>query len=81
MIANMEKEIEYEQPSRTEKAEAIRRKFCLENNQVYEAFDDDNTFFKSPQSDQSNSVIYMCFEEKELVSITHNGKKFYIYKT
>lgn len=78
----VDKEPEYEEPAVGDKAEAIRRKYCLENNQVYESVVDDYTFFKSKSNVcYNNSDIYYCFEESELDKINHNGKTYYIKKS
>lgn len=72
---------EYEEPARGDKAEAIRRKYCLENDQVYDAngndIYDNIAFFKSKDS---CGDAYLCYEEDGLDIIVQNGKVFYIHR-
>ena len=51
---------EYEKPARGDISEAIRRKYCLENDHVYDSGSDDYMFFKTPGNDSSTEV-YLCF--------------------
>lgn len=69
-------EAECEEPASGDKAEAIRRKYCLENNQVY----DSNESFEFTEKAEYEGDIYICFEESELDIIYHNGKVFYIHR-
>lgn len=66
---------EYEEPARGDKSEAIRRKYCLENNQVYEDQDNDYAFMESPSGAGDE---YLCFAASELDTISHQGKLYFI---
>ena len=65
--------------ARGEKAEVIRRKFCLEEDHVYESPYNDYEFTKynMPAGYEEG---YLCFEEEELDIAVHNGKVYYIKK-
>lgn len=71
----VDKEPEYEQPARGDKAEAIRKKYCLENNQVYEDADNDYTF---RELTNGKGDEYLCFAANELDTISHQGKLYFI---
>lgn len=66
---------EYEIPAVGDKAEAIRRKYCLENDQVYEDVDNDYLFREKPCGTGDE---YICFDASELESIWHNKKLYFI---
>jgi len=62
-------------PAQTDKAKAIRRKYCLENNKVFEFPFDDYTYF---EKNGEAGEEYLCFEEDELDVVVENGKAFFI---
>jgi hypothetical protein len=66
---------EYEEPARCDKAEAIRKKYCLENNRVYEVLDNSDTF---RELQDGNGDHYSCFSSVELDTVSHNGKLYFI---
>lgn len=63
-----------ESPAGCDKAEAIRKKYCLENNQVYEM--DNSDTFRELQG--GNGDHYSCFNSVELDTVSHNGKLYFI---
>ena len=65
----------HESPATGDKAEAIRRKCCLENNQVYEEQDNDYTFRKEAGGTGDK---FLCFELSEIDAIYHEKKWYYI---
>lgn len=67
-----------ETPAQGDKAEAIRRKYCLENDQVYEDQDDDCTFRKEAGGKGDK---FLCFELSEIDAIYHDKKWYYIKRT
>lgn len=77
----MKEEIASEEPARGDKAEAIRRKYCLENDQVYDAngndIYDNFAFFKSKDS---CGDAYLCFDSHDIDIIKHRGILYYIYR-
>lgn len=68
-------DIEYKEPAKGDKAEAIRRKYCLENNRVYEDLDFDWMF---AEKEDNAGDTYLCFKASELDTINHNGKLYFI---
>ena len=64
-----------ETPAQGDKAEAIRRKYCLENNQVYEESDNSYAFRELPCG---AGDMFLCFESSEIDEICHNNKWYYI---
>lgn len=64
-------------PGVGDKAEAIRRRYCLENHQVFESVSDDYTYL---QYDDRSGEMYLCFEESELDAILLDNDKVYFIK-
>lgn len=62
-------------PSAGDKSEAIRKKYCLENDKVFED-EDDSDVFRELQFGTGNK--YFCFSASELDSIYQNGKLYLI---
>lgn len=62
-----------------DKAEVIRKKYCLEDDQVYECLYNDYEFTKYNMPNRYDEG-YLCFEEEELDIMVHNGKVYYIRK-
>lgn len=73
----MDEDIEYVQPARGDKAEAIRRKYCLEPKMVFDDPVDEDLFV---QYDDKPGDVYLCFEESELDIVEQNGKIYFIKK-
>lgn len=71
----MKEEMEYEAPALGDKAEAIRRKYCLENDRVFESQDDDYTFWEEKES---LGEQYLCFKASELDSMHYKGNLYFI---
>ena len=67
-----------ETPAQGDKAEAIRRKYCLENDQVYEDTDNTCVFWELPSGAGDK---FMCFGSLELDAIYHDKKWYYIKRT
>ena len=67
-----------ETPATGGKAEAIRRMYCLENNQVYEEVDNSYAFRELPYCLGDK---FMCFELSEIDAIYHEKKWYYIKRT
>lgn len=70
-------ETEMELPAQGDKAEAIRMKYCLENDQVYEDQDDDCTFRKEAGGKGDK---FLCYEFwiTEFDIISQSGKLYFM---
>ena len=64
-----------ETPARCNKAEAIRKRYCLENNQVYEESDNSYAFRELPCG---TGDMFLCFESSEIDIIYYDKKLYYI---
>ena len=64
-----------ESPASGDKAEAIRRKYCLENDQVYEDTDNTCVFWELPSGAGDK---FLCFGSVEIDAIYHDNKWYYI---
>lgn len=65
---------QYTESAKTDKAEAIRKRYCLENNQVFESLDDDFTYREKEDSGDT----YLIFDNSELDTIHYKNKLYFI---
>ena len=70
-----------ETPAQGDKAEAIRRKYCLENDQVYEDTDNTCVFWELPSGAGDKFLCFELFELSEIDAIYHEKKWYYIKRT
>lgn len=65
-----------QRPARGDKAEAIRKNDCLEDDQVFET--DCDSIFTKYRDNTIDNVTYYCFEMDELETIRLNEKIYFV---
>ncbi len=66
-----------ESPAKGDHPEAIRTRYCLENDMVYEDIDNDYIFTKWRDGKGDK---YLCFATTELDTIRYKDKMYFIKK-